>query len=147
MFLLLISGIVTIVGVIGHCVFKHLAKHHQSKYAEFSDASENFDTIGFVCGVTTIILLIFVVVTTAAGVIELTRKEQQYEVLSYQLDNGLYDSANGIGKRELYEEIEEYNVNVAIGKKIQENPWLNIFTARIYDQLELIELPVVESVE
>lgn len=90
MTLLFVSSIVTIVSVVGHWVFKRLAKRHQSKYAEFSDVSNKFDTISITSCCLTLILLLMVGFTTAAGVVQLPVKEQQYEILTYQLNNGLY---------------------------------------------------------
>lgn len=65
--------------------------------------------------------------------------EKQYESLTYQLENNLYD--NDIGKKELMDEIREWNEDLAYHKEIQRNFWVGIYYPNIYDNLEFIPLP------
>lgn len=52
--------------------------------------------------------------------------ETQYESLTYQLENNLYDNDNDIGKKELMDEIREWwNGDLAYHKKIQRNFWVD----------------------
>ena len=67
--------------------------------------------------------------------------ETQYESLTYQLENNLYDNDNDIGKKELMDEIREWNGNLAYCKKIQRNFWVGIYYPNVYDNLEFIPLP------
>lgn len=67
--------------------------------------------------------------------------ETQYESLTYQLENNLYDNDNDIGKKELMDEIREWNGNLAYHKEIQRNFWVGIYYPNIYDNLEFIPLP------
>lgn len=67
--------------------------------------------------------------------------ETQYESLTYQLENNLYDNDNDIGKKELMDEIREWNGNLAYHKAIQRNFWVGIYYPNIYDNLEFIPLP------
>lgn len=67
--------------------------------------------------------------------------ETQYESLTYQLENNLYDNDNDIGKKELMDEIREWNGNLAYHKKIQRNFWVGIYYPNVYDNLEFIPLP------
>jgi hypothetical protein len=61
--------------------------------------------------------------------------ETQYESLTYQLENNLYDNDNDIGKKEL---MDEWNGNLAYCKKIQRNFWVD---PNVYDNFEFIPLP------
>lgn len=61
--------------------------------------------------------------------------ETQYESLTYQLENNLYD--NDIGKKELMDEIREWNEDLAY----QRNFWVGIYYPNVYDNLEFIPLP------
>lgn len=63
--------------------------------------------------------------------------ETHYESLTYQLENNLYDNDNDIGKKELMDEIREWNYC----KEIQRNFWVDIYYPNIYDNLEFIPLP------
>lgn len=67
--------------------------------------------------------------------------ETQYESLTYQLENNLYDNDNDIGKKELMDEIHEWNGNLAYCKKIQRNFWVGIYYPSVYDNFEFIPLP------
>ena len=67
--------------------------------------------------------------------------ETQYESLTYQLENNLYDNDNDIGKKELMDEIREWNGNLAYRKKIQRNFWVGIYYPNVYDNFEFIPLP------
>ena len=67
--------------------------------------------------------------------------ERQYESLTYQLENNLYDNDNDIGKKELMNEIREWNEDLAYRKEIQRNFRVGIYYPNIYDSFEFIPLP------
>lgn len=67
--------------------------------------------------------------------------ENHYESLTYQLENNLYDNDNDIGKKELMDEIREWNEDLAYHKEIQRNFWVGIYYPNVYDNLEFIPLP------
>ena len=56
-------------------------------------------------------------------------------------ENNLYDNDNDIGKKELMDEIHEWNGNLAYCKKIQRNFWVGIYYPNVYDNFEFIPLP------
>lgn len=67
--------------------------------------------------------------------------EKQYESLTYQLDNRLYDNDNDIGKKELMNQIQDWNTDLAYRKTIQRNFWVGIYYPNVYDGFEFINLP------
>lgn len=67
--------------------------------------------------------------------------QTQYESLTYQLDNNLYDNDNDIGKKELMNQIQDWNTDLAYRKTIQRNFWVGIYYPNIYDDFEFINLP------
>lgn len=71
----------------------------------------------------------------------ITTWEKQYESLTYQLDNHLYDNDNDIGKKELMNQIQDWNTDLAYRKTIQRNFWVGIYYPNVYDEFEFINLP------
>lgn len=67
-------------------------------------------------------------------------RQQRYDSLVYQLENNLYDNDNDLGKKELYNEIREWNEDLARGKAMQHDLWFGMFYPDIYDNFKLIEL-------
>jgi hypothetical protein len=67
--------------------------------------------------------------------------KQIYDSLVYQLENELYENDNDLGKKELYNQIQEWNKDLAYRQNAQEDFWNGIFYANIYDQFKYIELP------
>lgn len=68
------------------------------------------------------------------------QNNKRYESLVYQLENNLYDNDNDLGKKELYNEIREWNEDLAYYQNIQDNFWFGIFYPNVFDQFEFIEL-------
>ena len=82
-------------------------------------------------------IILIVQYSTVDGMVE--RNKQIYESLTYQLENNLYDNDNDLGKKELYDEIREWNEDLAYFKEIQDNFWLGIFYPNVFDQFDFIE--------
>lgn len=95
--------------------------------------------IGVICTILIMAILIISIVVNVGEDGFLAEKQQKCESLVYQLENNLYDNDNDLGKKQLYDQIQEYNSNVAFGKKMQNDLWIGIMIEDIYDDLELIE--------
>lgn len=65
---------------------------------------------------------------------------QRYDSLTYQLENNLYDNDNDLGKKELYDQIQAWNEDLAEGKAMQHDIWVGAFYPNIYDEFDFIEL-------
>ena len=63
--------------------------------------------------------------------------EKRYESLVYQYENDVYD--NDLGKRELMEDIEAWNCELATKQENQDDFWLGILTPNVYNDFEFIE--------
>lgn len=66
--------------------------------------------------------------------------QQRYASLTYQLENNLYDNDNDLGKKELYDQIQAWNEDLAEGKAMQYDIWVGAFYPNIYDEFDFIEL-------
>lgn len=99
-------------------------------------------TIAFVLTLITLLISTIGLAATYIGAdASVAKWETQYESLTYQLENNLYDNDNDIGKKELMDEIREWNGNLAYCKEIQRNFWVGIYYPNVYDNLEFIPLP------
>ena len=68
------------------------------------------------------------------------RYNTRYESLVYQYENDIYDNDNDVGKKELMDDIQEWNEDISYYKEMQYDFWLGIYYPNIYDQFEKIEL-------
>ena len=65
----------------------------------------------------------------------------RYESLSYQYENAVFEKdSDVIGNKQLYDEIQEYNELISVGKTYANDPLWGIFWPDFYNDLPLIEL-------
>lgn len=93
--------------------------------------------IGFLAVLVSIVIIIFSNVGLDAKV---ERYNARYESLVYQYENDIYENDNDLGKKELMDDIQEWNEDVSYYKEMQYDFWLGIYYPNIYDQFEKIEL-------
>lgn len=91
---------------------------------------------GLVVGISTI----SIICDHASADAYVARDTQTYESLVYQYENNLYDNENDLGKKELMNQIQEWNENLASKQELQDNFWVGIYYPNIYDQFEFINL-------
>ena len=94
-----------------------------------------FGVFGFVLIVMCIILAVNYIGVNA----NIAAYEKRYESLVYQYANDIYDNDNDLGLRELMEDIETWNCDLARKQKNQDNFWIGIFYPNIYDDFKFIE--------
>jgi hypothetical protein len=77
---------------------------------------------------------------TAGG--ERARLEVEYETLSWEVENQVYHDGGDdvVGKKELYNQVREWNKNLASNQYYEKNFWVGIFYPDIYGDLKFIEL-------
>lgn len=70
--------------------------------------------------------------------------EVRRESLVFQYDHDMYDNDNDIGKKELMDDIQEFNMAINFGKRMQRDFWIGIYIPNIYDNLKLIDISAKE---
>ena len=109
-----------------------------------------FDTGWLICagaicaivfGLIMLIMGIFIIDAHTNLEAKIAKNEQIYDSLVYQLENELYENDNDLGKKELYNQIQEWNKDLAYRQHAQDDFWSGIFYPNIHDQFEYITLP------
>lgn len=93
-----------------------------------------------VFGIAVFIMTPFVISNNCCLDAKVDKKLAERDVLVYQLDTNMYDNDNDLGKKELMDDIREWNSDIAYRKSAQDNFWTGIFIPNIYDQVDLIKL-------
>lgn len=105
--------------------------------------TEWLQVIGIIITILSVVAIVisgFVMIDSYGDVeANIAQNNQRYESLTYQLENNLYDNDNDLGKKELYNEIREWNEDLAYYQNIQDNFWFGIFYPNVFDQFEFIE--------
>lgn len=97
--------------------------------------------ISILFGGLSFIIMVIVMCCSHIGIDGYIAKNQaRYEALVYQYENDIYDNDNDLGKRDLMEDIQEWNEDLAWYKENQDDFWVGIFIPNVYDQFEFIEL-------
>ena len=103
--------------------------------------------ISAIAGVAFVIMLIVVIVNNVGVEARIEANKQRYESLIYQAENNLYENDNDLGKKELANQIQEWNEDLASGKALQDDFWVGIFYADIYDEFNFIPITVLDGVQ
>lgn len=64
----------------------------------------------------------------------------QYETLVYQLENGAYENMVEYSRKDLMNDICDYNSHVESGRILSKNPWIGVYYPEDWDNLPLIQL-------
>ena len=101
--------------------------------------------IAVIAGIAFVIMLIVVIVNNVCVDASIETNKQRYESLVYQAENNLYENDNDLGKKELVNQIQEWNEDLASGKALQDDFWVGIFIPDIYGEFEFIPMSVLSS--
>ena len=100
-----------------------------------------------IAGIAFVVMLIVIIVNNVGVEASIEANKQRYESLIYQAENNLYENDNDLGKKELANQIQEWNEDLASGKALQDDFWVGIFYADIYDEFDFIPMTVLDGVQ
>ncbi len=103
--------------------------------------------ISVIAGIAFVVMLIVVIVNNVGIEASIEANKQRYESLIYQAENNLYENDNDLGKKELVNQIQKWNEDLARGKALQDDFWVGIFYADIYDEFDFIPMTVLDGVQ
>lgn len=107
---------------------------------DHTDLEVGSSVLGLILASVLVVMLIIAGIANFGAEGQMVANRQTYNSLVYQLENDLYDNDNDLGKKELYDQIQEWNEDLARGKTMQRNFWVGCFYPNIYDELEYIDL-------
>lgn len=107
-------------------------------YHDFAETVGDALTVifGFLAALSVIMLVILYSAAPAA----VEKDKMRYEMLTYQWENGFYENDNEVGKQRLVDQIREWNEDLAVGKRMQNDIWVGAFVPDVFDQYEFIPL-------
>ena len=114
-----------------------LAVYVEKRFQDYSVPFLVIASIGFIAA---IIMLMVIIVKNTNVDAYVAENQMRYEMLVYQYENDVYDNDNDLGKRDLMEDIQEWNEDLAYYREAQDDFWVGIFHPNVYDQFEFIEL-------
>ena len=123
--------------VLSVVVFLWLAVYSEKRFRDYSGPFLVIAIIGFIVA---IIMLMVIIVENTNVDAYIAENQMRYDMLVYQYENDIYDNDNDLGKRDLMEDIQEWNEDLAYYREAQDDFWVGIFHPNVYDQFEFIEL-------
>lgn len=134
--------IIVIIGALALiCFFFGIIADKKNPYGDWEMILKIF---GIFFAVATIIMVLFFISAKATSEAHLAAGQQRYESLIYQAENIKYDNDNDLGKKELANEIREWNEEIAHGRVMQHHCLFGVFYYDIYDDLDFISLDVLK---
>ena len=95
----------------------------------------------------TIVLLIVISVMILANnctvEADTLKLQNRYDTLYYQVSNNMYNNDNEVGKKELIDQILEWNEDIITRKLYSKSIWINWFYPIDYDQFKLIPIELI----
>jgi len=96
--------------------------------------------VAAVCWVIVGFMLFVIVSSNVSSNAYVARNLRRYDMICYQLENNLYDNDNDLGKKELYNQVQSWNEDLAYYQAVQYDFWIGIFTPDVFEQFSFIEL-------
>ena len=118
----------------------HIFENHGSEHAFL------LTMFGGILGLCTSVVLSIVIICCNVGIQgQIASKQATYDSLVYQAENNIYENDNDLGKKELANQIQEWNEKISEGKTMQHDFWVGNFYPDIYDNFETIPMDILKG--
>ena len=132
----ILAAVIILAGIIGLVLMK----------IEFDDAAITLWTLGviilFILGIIGIVIFL----THQSMEADCAGMKETYTSLQYQVDNHMYNNTNEVGKKELFDQITEWNRSLKKVKILSKNKWFSVFYPIDYEQFDYISYELIEEV-
>jgi uncharacterized protein with PQ loop repeat len=96
--------------------------------------------VSVLLGIVVLVMSICIIDAHVGVEADIAANKQIYASLVYQYENDVYDDDDDvIGKKQLYDQIQEWNKDLAKYRAKEKDFWVGIFYPNIFDQFEFIE--------
>ena len=109
----------------------------------YDDAAIGSLCLSTVMTVFLIVLLVILIANVATVEADTLKLQNRYDTLYYQVSNGMYNNDNEVGKKELIDQIMEWNEFIITRRLYSKSIWVNWFYPVDYDQFKLIPIELV----
>lgn len=109
-----------------------------------SDLSCYITSIGIFSILVMLVMLIGIIIHHNTAIGDTLKLQQEYESLYYQASHHMYNNDNEVGKKELMNQIQDYNSGLVARRYYSKSPWFNWFYSIDYDQFKEIPYDLVE---
>lgn len=129
--------IALVIGIVCWIVAEQVWKHRRKYIELLEDLGKGLTISMIIFLVVNCIIFAYSYIGVEANI---AQNKQIYESLTYQLENNIYDNDNDLGKKELYNQIQDWNGDLAYYQALQDDFWIGIYYPDIFGQFEFIEL-------
>lgn len=111
------------------------------KFLYFNDEPFIFTggAISVISGIIAVIMLAVIICQHCGIDAQVQKWRETYTALTYKLESGACRDEFGLLSKEIIDEIQHWNEDVAYNKRIQRDFWMGIFYPNVFDEFETID--------
>lgn len=96
-------------------------------------------TVAVISGLVVLIMLIAIIASSCGINAKVHMWRETYTALTYKLESGACRDEFGLLSKEIIDEVQDWNQNVAYNQNIQRDFWIGIFYPNVFDEFEMID--------
>ena len=139
--------IIRIVCIILDIITSKLGRNDKYEFFYYND-TEIYTatmTIGILSAIVSCSMLIAILIQNQCAASQIVKYNETYKALIYKVENTNCRDEFGLLNKEIVDEVQEWNEDIAYSRELQDNFWVGVFYPNIYDNFELIDLNKFEK--